>query len=274
MFSIYFPPHPALADFVEVICIMGHDFNAGNFLSPVYTFMPTHTRFLCFYLGDEVTVRNGLAEFENHGRSVIIGPQITPVTLDLGKRNSNLLVVLKPCALYRILGVPLHELVDQYFDASLIFGEKINYITEQLMAAKSGVEKNDLIQTYLLDLKHSLKPMLPIDLGMKMLISSNGKFTMDALAKKCCLSNRQLERQSLQRIGLSPKYFARLIRFSEAYKFKEKNPQTTWTVIAHHFGYFDQMHLVRDFHEFTGSNPGVHKEEKILHSVRYNSLVT
>ena len=273
MYTIYFPPHQALADFVEVICVMGHDFSTSDFLSPIYTFMPSHTRFLCFYLGDEVKVKKGLGAYEHHGRAVIIGPQVTPVTLDLGKKHSNLLVVLKPCALYRMLRIPLDELVDQYFDATLIFGSEIKNLTEELLNTESSDERNQIIQDYLLSKIHTLKPILSIDVAMQKLIASAGKLKMDSLAAQCCLSNRQLERQSLQRIGLTPKYFARLIRFSEAYKFKEKNPHTTWTVIAHHFGYYDQMHLVRDFHEFAGLNPSVFKEEKILHSVKFNSLV-
>ena len=95
---------------------------------------------------------------------------------------------------------------------------------------------------------------------------------MDVLVSQSCLGIRQLERQSLERIGLPPKFFARLIRFSEAYKFKERNPQKTWTEISHRFGYFDQMHLIRDFRQFTGMNPSIVTASEILHSVRLNSM--
>ena len=274
MYILYYPPHPALADFVEVICIMGHDFNAGNFLSPVYTFMPTHTRFLCFYLEDSVKVKKkNFSDFEDHGRSIIIGPQVTPVTLDLGRKNVNLLVILKPCGLYRLLGIPLCEMVDCDFDATLVIGPEINSLTEQLMESPTSQERNDIVQTYLLQKVAKIKPILSIDLAMKNLVNAQGKISMDKLAAQCCLSNRQLERQSLQRIGLPPKYFARLIRFSEAYKFKERNPQITWTEIAYHFGYYDQMHLIRDFHHFTGVNPSIVNEKEIIQSVRFNSVV-
>jgi AraC-like DNA-binding protein len=32
-------------------------------------------------------------------------------------------------------------------------------------------------------------------------------------------------------------------------------PRRLWTDIAHDFGYHDQMHMVRDFEDFTGENP-------------------
>ena len=67
--------------------------------------------------------------------------------------------------------------------------------------------------------------------------------SMDMLGTKSCLSDRQIERQSLQRIGLSPKYFSRTVRFSIAYKFKESNPKASRTQIAHQFGYEDICNL-------------------------------
>ncbi|MGV8993316.1 MAG: helix-turn-helix domain-containing protein [Flavobacterium sp.] len=272
MFTTFYNPHPALLEYVETICVINHEFTQGDVLSPIYTYVPTHTRFLCFYLADPVVVKKGVGDYENHGRSVIIGPQLTPVTLDLGKNHANLLVILKPGALYRLLGIPLIELVDCYFDARLVVGKEIDQVTEQLMNASSSLEKNNIIQKYLLQKLASLKPALPIDLAMLQLVLSQGKISMDCLAKLSCLSVRQLERQSLQRIGLPPKYFSRMIRFSEAYKFKERNPQSCWIDIVYRFGYYDQMHLIRDFHHFTGNNPSKMKEDFIIHSVKFNSV--
>lgn len=274
MFTVYYNPHPALEEFVETICIMGHDFSVSDIMSPIYTYMPTHTRFLCFYLGDPVKVKKGLGDFEDHGRSLIIGPLLTPVTLDLGKKNVNLLVILKPCGLYRLLGIPLIEIVDCDFDASLILGKEITQITQQLMDAPSNEEKNGIIQTYLLEKLFRLKPKLPIDLAMQQLVKAQGRLSMDFLASQACLSVRQLQRQSLKRIGLPPKYLARMIRFSEAYKFKELHPQDSWTEIAYRFGYYDQMHLIKDFRHFTKVNPSMLTQEGIVHSVKFNAMVT
>ena len=57
-------------------------------------------------------------------------------------------------------------------------------------------------------------------------------------------------------MGYSPKLFSRLIRFSKAYRLKENQPQLTWTNVAHASGYFDQMHMIKDFKEFAGVLPG------------------
>ena len=272
MTTVYFNPRPALAEFVETICIMEHDFQVSEWLSPIYSFVPAHTRFLCFYLEDPIKVKKETGVFEQRARSMIIGPQTIPVTLDVGQKYVNVVVMLKPCGLYRLLGIPLNEILDQDFDAYLILGKEINLVVEQLVNSQHAEDRNGIVQEYLLHKVTSLKPALPIDRAMDQLVKAKGNIPMDLLASKSYLSVRQFERQSLERIGTSPKLFARIVRFSESYKCKQRDPTATWTKIAHRFGYYDQMHLIRDFRQFAGVNPSTIVEEELLHSVRFNSV--
>jgi transcriptional regulator GlxA family with amidase domain len=76
-----------------------------------------------------------------------------------------------------------------------------------------------------------------------------------AMALAAGKSVRQLERLFKDRIGVSPNFFRKLRRFATAYKIKELNPNQTWTQIAYSCGYFDQMHLIKDFKTFLGHNP-------------------
>ena len=272
MFTKYYTPHPALEEYVETICIISQEFVPGDLLSPIYTFMPSHTRFLCFYLEDPVRVKKGESLFVERARSIIIGPQLTPVTLNLGRKHTCVIVVLKPCALYRLLGIPLKDMVDCDFDARQIIGSEIQELTERLIEVAENDERNSLIQKYLLSKLSKLKPAHHFDKAMWYLVKNFGNISMDFLASQSCLCNRQMERQSLERIGFSPKFFARMIRFSEAYKYKERNPDVSWTKISQRFEYYDQMHLIRDFRSFTGTSPSSIKDDKALHSVKLSSL--
>lgn len=92
MFHTYFPPHPALLEYVDSVTILNIDFRTRNSLSPICTFVPTHTRFLCFYLHDPVKVKKQDGDFVTCARSIIIGPQLTPVTLDLGQKHHTVIV--------------------------------------------------------------------------------------------------------------------------------------------------------------------------------------
>ncbi|HSN59842.1 MAG TPA: helix-turn-helix domain-containing protein, partial [Ferruginibacter sp.] len=85
--------------------------------------------------------------------------------------------------------------------------------------------------------------------------------TIEQLASMACLSLRQFERVCRDRIGLPPKLYARLVRFSQAYRIRENSSDISWTSIAYECGYFDQMHMIRDFKEFAGVAPGIIEKE-------------
>jgi transcriptional regulator GlxA family with amidase domain len=92
------------------------------------------------------------------------------------------------------------------------------------------------------------------------------------VAARACLSVRQFERLSHERLGLPPKTYSRMIRFSHAYKCKEIAPHTSWTEIAHRCGYFDQAHLARDFRFFAGHSPGGLTPEAVAQSVLFKTM--
>jgi AraC-like DNA-binding protein len=60
------------------------------------------------------------------------------------------------------------------------------------------------------------------------------------------ISDRQFERRSLAWAGVPPKALARVSRFQRAIR-KHRAGHASWLQIAHEVGYYDQMHLVRDF---------------------------
>lgn len=75
------------------------------------------------------------------------------------------------------------------------------------------------------------------------------------LAWVACVSSRQFERQFLERIGVSPKIYQRLLRFNQVMNLRKQNPALKWVDITYHCGYFDPNHLLRDFKQFTGVVP-------------------
>ncbi|WP_396272088.1 AraC family transcriptional regulator [Granulicella arctica] len=72
----------------------------------------------------------------------------------------------------------------------------------------------------------------------------------------------------MHQLGMRPKLFARIARFEAALEFKAHFDLRLWTSVAHTFGYYDQMHMIRDFAEFTGGTPSetLNQPEKSLWS--------
>jgi AraC-like DNA-binding protein len=87
------------------------------------------------------------------------------------------------------------------------------------------------------------------------MILSGGRVDVPALAGEAGLSPRQFARRFIQQVGVRPKLFARIARFEAALEHKARFVTKSWTETAHEFGYYDQMHMVHDFGEFTGGTP-------------------
>jgi AraC-like DNA-binding protein len=224
---------------------------------PVNPFPPVPQHSLFFYLHDPIQTLSSSNELIISPPTLIIGPQLTRVDIKMGHRHLMVHVGFKPGGLHQLIGVPMHQLMDQSYSASDILGREADAVLEQLKNTKSWQHMVAIVEQFLLKKLCSHKKAEAFDQAVSHLILQNGNIPIDNVATNACLSLKQFERKCKERIGLPPKLFARLIRFSSAYRLREANPQLSWTSICYECGYFDQMHLIRDFKEFAGVTPKI-----------------
>jgi AraC-like DNA-binding protein len=264
----FYTPHFLLQDFVQCIMVIHAEFDP--LLPPVIApYPPSPQNSLFFYINDPIQVRIDSKDVSNsfvlQPRAVIVGPQITPVSLNIDRNHKAVRVGFQPGGLHRLLGISMSEMVDNSYHAADVFGNDIDRLNNQLQEAHDFDDIKNLIESFLIKRASRLKDALPFDQAMLALMRSKGNLTVEKMASLACLSFRQFERVSKERIGVSPKFFARLVRFSAAYRIYEHSPHRSWTDIAYEAGYFDQVHFIRDFKEFAGVTPRT--LEKLLEQV-------
>ncbi len=257
MLTKFYTPHFLLQDFIQCIMVIHAEVDSNG--SPVICpYPPAPQDSLFFYINDRIKVlKSGETEFRLQPRSVVVGPMVTRVMLDINKSHKAVRVGFHPGGLHRFLGLSMTEMIDGHFDAADIYGNEIETVNNQLQEAQNFDEIKNISELFLLKKVNILKKALPFDKAMLELMRTSGSMPMDKVASLACLSVRQFERVSKERIGIPPKFFARLIRFSKAYRMRENFPQMSWTSIAHNCGYFDQMHFIRDFRQFACVPPGI-----------------
>jgi AraC-like DNA-binding protein len=54
-------------------------------------------------------------------------------------------------------------------------------------------------------------------------------------------------------VGVSPKQFARIVRFQRALRVAKHG--ASWSTVATEAGYYDQAHLIAEFRELAGTTP-------------------
>ncbi len=82
------------------------------------------------------------------------------------------------------------------------------------------------------------------------------------------VSERQFERRSREWAGMSPRTLARVSRFQRAIE-TYRSGTSSWMEVAHDVGYYDQMHLIRNFHELGGGSPA-----EVMKAVSDTHLIT
>lgn len=212
--------------------------------------------------------RQETEEFEKQPLSVLIGPQYSRINIKVYDQLSAIRVDFLPGGMYRMLGIPMNELYDEGFDAVDFFGAEMKSINGQLQDISSLEEGKNIVEKFLLEKVAGLREILPIDHAMRMLWNTNGNMTIQKTASLSYLSVKQFERKCLERIGMNPKVYARILRFSKAYRLHEACPQLSWSEIAYEAGYYDQMHMIRDFKVFAGVNPSVIEQQLLSTPLR------
>jgi AraC-like DNA-binding protein len=82
-----------------------------------------------------------------------------------------------------------------------------------------------------------------------------GQITVRDLSRTYGYSIRTIDRIFQNVMGLSPKFYARIVRFGRVLNCLLHQPAAAWADIAAGYGYYDQPHFVKEFVEFTGQQP-------------------
>jgi AraC-like DNA-binding protein len=115
-------------------------------------------------------------------------------------------------------------------------------------------EKVQAIENLLLKTLNLKKEASNGERAIQLILRENGAINLQDLYNKTGISERSLERYFKEYIGLSPKFYCRIIRFS--YIFSLVNQGTiNWSDVSFHAGFYDQSHFIKNFKEFTGEEP-------------------
>ncbi len=167
-------------------------------------------------------------------------------------------VRFRPGMLYKFLKIPMTEIVNQNFNATLILGNEIAEIYEQLVVCSDYCAMHAILNDYFcLKLKQFQNNIQPVDKIGTLIFDNPQDFNLEKTARHACLSFSQFEKRFTEQVGVTPKYFARVCRFYKAYELKELHPNMDWLSVAIRTGYNDYQHLVKDFKEFAGTTPKI-----------------
>ncbi|SKC20620.1 helix-turn-helix domain-containing protein [Dyadobacter psychrophilus] len=257
-------PQQQLQPFVQSYQLRHFTFGDGNSI-PFKPYAPRPEQTLAFFPrgseSEENLVTNTMTK---RPRSAIIGQYSQRTNRHLnGPEFCVLLVNLKPGVLYRLIGMPFTELTNTFIDAEYILSKEIRRVNKRLSSAESAQEMIDIVEKLLLGLTSNIvRDAHSIDAVTNLLIQRPEDSSVLALAETSCFSPRQFERLFKERMGISPKLFARVARMTKAFSLKYHHPDLDWFSIALYCHYHDYQHLAKDFKDLAGVTPTIYMNEE------------
>lgn len=167
-------------------------------------------------------------------------------------------ILFKPMGLNEIFGISATKTRNLIIDGRDLLQTDILSLYERLRDAKDLKEMGLLADAYLS--RYFFKNnQLGSDKNLQRIVNHvvnySGTPNLDLLSVQANMSSRNLERLFTNKVGISPKHLACVIRFNRALSLKRLNPTLNWTSIATECDYFDQMHMIREFKNLSGHTP-------------------
>ena len=234
----------------------------------------------------ERTFPNGLLEIIVHlgerysvveDRGTWVCPTTCVTGLQLGHlvveapahRTKVLGVRLTPAGAYALLARPMHELASLTVDLEDVAGSVAAELAERCDSAsaaelclRSAVEWID----GRLALATRLDPVIAWMIGE--IRERHGAVSIGVLRERIGWSKARLTTRFTEQVGVTPKQYARVMRFSRALKLVHAET-TSLADVAIHAGYYDQPHLNAEFKELSGFTPS-----EFQHAHRYPNSVS
>jgi AraC-like DNA-binding protein len=155
-----------------------------------------------------------------------------------------------------LFGVPPSEVTNHTYDADAVLGKPIRELEQRLGNCKTFQQRVSVANHFFAERSKHAQAVDRMAFAADQILTSSGKLLPSAeLAGQAGIGVRQFQREFSARFGASPKLFSRIARFQNALDTKARSSTKSWTNVAYELGYYDQMHMVHDFKEFTGESP-------------------
>jgi AraC-like DNA-binding protein len=173
-------------------------------------------------------------------------------------------VVFHPTAFATLFRISVKGTVDQRIPLDDILGLEGKHWTQRVFEAENTIQRVNIVESFLLQ-KIWLSKLHDnvVDKAARLIGNRNGMLSVQELLCEIGSSRRQLERKFQEKVGVSPKFYARIRRFAYV-SYRLMYQKASWQQIAYESGYFDHSHFIKDFQFFNHKNPGAyllsHKE--------------
>ena len=211
---------------------------------------------LIFYLNSSTPrTQSSATAWQAHPAASVVGQslQSNHIRMFAGARLYG--IRFHPHTLYRLLGMPVHLLTSSILPLDEVlkshgFWNHISNDPDETFIA---------LERYLADLLQRQNDPLPgycyVEYSLARITGSHGNIAVKDLLQKTGITSKYHDELFKKYVGITPKFLSLILKFNFYIHYRACNPEKTLTDCAYEAGYYDQSHLIKSFHQFTGLNP-------------------
>ncbi len=178
------------------------------------------------------------------------------ITISAHERSEMFIIQFKPFGTYPFIHIPLNEISNCIFHAKELFGNDILSLRSQLIDAKDSAQIFGLAQAWLESIYDSKKQPPQVFLKILERVEVEKSATnFDKLFSDYPFTRKHLISQFKKYIGITPKYYQRIIKFNDILSKIQKKERLNWAQLTYDYGFSDQPHFIKTFKHFSGFSP-------------------
>ena len=197
---------------------------------------------------------------------VLSGAQSRFIVLDTASQSSMMGVSFKAGGAFAFVREPASEFSDCYLPLEETWGAGAADLHERLLESSTPAKRFQTVEAFLLARLAAARARHPaVTIALRELTRASGPPAISELVRRAGVSPRRLIELFRKEVGLPPKLVSRIQRFQRALQTLDERRHVDWARLALDCGYYDQSHLVRDFHDFVGLSPTVYLAQRGNH---------
>ena len=227
---------------------------ADNSASEPETVLPDGCPEIIFNLADRFRRLNA-AGYETQSATLFAGQMSRSIAIQPTGRVSLFGVRFQPAGAWPLARLSMHELTDQICDIADTLGSAGRELESRINAADSFEDRKSIFEAFLLSRLAGFDGDAIAHHASAVIQQRGGRISVTALAESIGVAERRLERRFKAAVGVSPKMLARIVRFQGVVQSIQSAQTPNMLDAVHHFGYFDQSHMIREFKQFSADTP-------------------
>jgi AraC-like DNA-binding protein len=192
------------------------------------------------------------------GRALIGGPRTGPYIKDTTTSEPTVGVMLRPGAAELLLGTSAVDLAERHTNLEDVWPRAcLDEIQNRLQSEPTLAGRLALIEQFLLACLPDMRGIDPL------IMHSIEQFRLAApigeVVANSGFSHRYFTKVFTEKVGLRPKAYCRILRFSHVLDRIKADPDISSAELAIAEGYADQAHMNREFRAITSLTPGAYR---------------